>query len=187
MSKAEENTWKAATEAGTIEGYEEYLENYPEGKYVNEASESLAWVVASNEDTIKSYDQYLTKYPNGKYVNKALDIIEGKLIPGTLKVVILDKATGEPIDLTKYSFIIGTKKTQDDLTRFEKEARENNEVEWDTSAQGEIIIRNILPGEHSLYYMTENIFDLVRLVGEIIIEPGQSVDLGIIEMEVNED
>lgn len=101
--------------------------------------------------------------------------------------MILDKATGEPIDLTKYSFIIGTKGSPDDLTEYEKEARENNEVEWDTSKPGEIIIRNILPGEHSLYYMTENIFDLDRLVGEIIIEPGQSVDLGIIEMEVNED
>lgn len=78
---AEENTWKAAIEAGTIEGYEEYLDNYPEGKYVNEASEGLAWIVASNEDTIKSYDQYLTKYPNGKYVNSRNNARFGVYVP----------------------------------------------------------------------------------------------------------
>lgn len=184
---AEESTWTAAVEAGTIEGYQEYLDNYPEGKYVNEARDSMAWVKASNEDTIESYDQYLTRYPSGEYASKALELIEGRLIPGTLKLVIVDKATGEPLELGRYTFIIATKGSPDDLTRFEKEARENNEVKWDINSPGNITISNILPGEHSLYYMTDSLSNLDTVVGGIIINPGQTVDLGVVEIEVDQD
>lgn len=184
---AEEDAWKAATQTDTIEGYEEYLKEYPDGEYVSEANEEIAWKVASKDDSVKSYEKYLDNYPDGEYAKEAVGLIDSKLIPGSLKVVILDKATGQPVDLTKFTLFIANKGDSDELTQFEKDARKDSEIEWDRGAPGELVIKNLIPGEYSLLYFIENIFDTDILIDTISVKPDQLVDLGVIEIELNEE
>ena len=56
------------------ETVEEYLDLFPEGKYVDEAREVLdeaAWWLAVEENTYAGYRDYLDKYPQGNYAREA--------------------------------------------------------------------------------------------------------------------
>jgi len=72
-----------AQKSNTVEAYEDYLKEFSEGKYSQEATLQLgelrqqnAWGKATADHSIKSYQVYLENYPQGKYVKDAKDEIK---------------------------------------------------------------------------------------------------------------
>jgi hypothetical protein len=66
--------WQAAEEANTVEAFEEYLQEHPDGKYVTEAREGLEelhWQAAEEANTVEAFEEYLQEHPDGKYVTEA--------------------------------------------------------------------------------------------------------------------
>ncbi|HHO53485.1 MAG TPA: hypothetical protein ENK18_22090 [Deltaproteobacteria bacterium] len=65
----------AAQKADTIESYEQYLKENPEGRFVIEASgrlEVLYLERAKAEETLEAYDAYLERFPEGAMRERAL-------------------------------------------------------------------------------------------------------------------
>ena len=61
-------------EENTLEAYDAYLKEYPQGKYILqalEAKESLQFNEARRLDTIQAFDRYLKIFPNGVYLKEA--------------------------------------------------------------------------------------------------------------------
>ena len=56
---------------GTSESFKNYLKNYPNGRYSEEAKENYEWKNAERINTVASYSYYLDKYPKGEYSKKA--------------------------------------------------------------------------------------------------------------------
>ena len=76
---AETRDWRAAQEANNIEALEEYLENYPDGKFSEDAHiliEDLIFAGAEEQDDIAGYEKYLTLYPEGRFRQDADERIE---------------------------------------------------------------------------------------------------------------
>lgn len=93
--QAEEDAyWQKVTTLNRIQNYEEYLETYPNGKYISLAEQGIQAIKTKQEqerlaqlqrketafwnDTIEvntfvAYDKYLLQYPNGKYATEALE------------------------------------------------------------------------------------------------------------------
>nr|WP_315145039.1 hypothetical protein [uncultured Flavobacterium sp.] len=78
----EDNAWNNAQEKNTVLSYSEYLDKYPNGKYILDAKNKIshleddnAWNNAQIKNTINSYKEYLDKYPNGEYTLEAKDKI----------------------------------------------------------------------------------------------------------------
>ncbi len=87
--KEEETAWNKAKSANTKAFYEQYLRDYPQGKYVSDARSKIteikgneaeinrqqtdqnAWNSAKNSNTKASYQKYLNDYPKGKFVSDA--------------------------------------------------------------------------------------------------------------------
>lgn len=72
-----------ALEVNTIEAFDKYLTENPEGNYIEQAKlqkeklliikeETDFWNNAKTLNTIDNYNNYLTKYPKGEYTNNAL-------------------------------------------------------------------------------------------------------------------
>jgi tetratricopeptide (TPR) repeat protein len=60
----------------TIDAYEQYLQEYPEGRFVLQANsrlESLYLDAARAEKSLESYDKYLERFPEGALRTKALE------------------------------------------------------------------------------------------------------------------
>ncbi|MEI6414356.1 MAG: serine/threonine-protein kinase [Pseudomonadota bacterium] len=77
-SAAEESVWNKARQANTPEGYEGYLQYYPQGRFVEEARPLLAkcleqprWLQACQTNTLAGYDDYLQQYPQGHFAKAA--------------------------------------------------------------------------------------------------------------------
>lgn len=71
----EENAWKAAVEENTIESYENYIEENPGGKYIQEAleaKEKAVWLKTKETNIILNYVRYLDDYPEGMYAEDAM-------------------------------------------------------------------------------------------------------------------
>ena len=70
----EEFTWDEIKNSSTIENLQQYLLNYPNGKYKTAAEdriENFIWNEATKENTIDAYNDYVKKYPMGKYKSKS--------------------------------------------------------------------------------------------------------------------
>lgn len=68
-----------AVHHNTIELYEEYLKDFPNGNHKQEAIkaiEELKFGIAKNTHTVASYELYLKEYPEGKYANQSKTAIE---------------------------------------------------------------------------------------------------------------
>ncbi len=73
---AEEEAWMEAKEADTIESYEEFLEEYPEGEFAELAMEAIDWKNAQETHTSKSYRLFIIRHPQGEYTEEARIIKE---------------------------------------------------------------------------------------------------------------
>lgn len=71
--------WDKSLEQNTVQGYEMYLENYPDGKYSLKAKDKidrLNFYSAKKINTIESYSNYLQNFSNGNFISKAKKEIE---------------------------------------------------------------------------------------------------------------
>lgn len=81
--EAEKTSWNNARRINTIEGYNQYLKKYPNGKFVSKAKsnqvqikqtqkeDEQAWLIADRKGNTNSYNRYLKLFPKGKYQQKA--------------------------------------------------------------------------------------------------------------------
>lgn len=83
--KTDETSWKLVQQTGTAQAYQDYLDNYPNGKHITIASSNVNKMRQENQqlllkeeiqdcqDAIKAndlihYKNYAEKYPNGKFI-----------------------------------------------------------------------------------------------------------------------
>ena len=78
---SDEEAWVRALEKDTLEGYREYLELFPNGKYKDKAQEQIdvydnrAWEQAERRNTIAGYEDYLESWPEGLHASTARERI----------------------------------------------------------------------------------------------------------------
>lgn len=90
----EAEAWQFAKNADKIAVYKDYLEQFPKGIHVQEASnrkreleaewerenarekEEQAWQFAKNQHSVAEYEAYLNAYPNGEFTDEAKNSIE---------------------------------------------------------------------------------------------------------------
>ncbi|TVL96909.1 MAG: hypothetical protein CV087_23100 [Candidatus Brocadia sp. WS118] len=89
--------WKRARETNTINAYQAYLQQFPDGEFRGMAigkiveieqeaanrREELSWEIAKEKNTEESYRSYLEQYPNGKFRSQAEAALEKKEPPPT--------------------------------------------------------------------------------------------------------
>lgn len=84
LAGSEEDDWKKAKAADTIEEYDKYLRTYPEGNYRSDAREAKErilesgmndiWNAVDKSDT-NALQEFIDKYPDSQYVARAREII----------------------------------------------------------------------------------------------------------------
>jgi hypothetical protein len=99
--------FKASLKDNTIQDFEIYIKRFPEGKFIDQARDSIyaktsrnkikieneAWNEASKNDNLDGYHAYLKKFPNGNHVQEAEAKI--KTLSGTLENIRLDDEAWE--------------------------------------------------------------------------------------------
>lgn len=92
QQRKEEQENRMYRSANSVRDYQNYINRYPNGRYVEEAQrriaelevverEEAAWKRAQNRNTEDSYNEYKKEYPRGKYVaeaNTAIDRLKEK-------------------------------------------------------------------------------------------------------------
>ena len=78
-----QSRFETAKSVDTIEAYEAFLKQYPEGVLANEARirlnnlyEERDWNDTNLRNTITAYEEFLKKYPRGKFVDEARSKLE---------------------------------------------------------------------------------------------------------------
>lgn len=84
---ADRREWRNAQSADTIESYEAYLANRPQGDYVSPAQRRLVelkeardWDIATQRDTAEAYRAFIDAYPKGRWVSEARIRIQNFLL-----------------------------------------------------------------------------------------------------------
>ena len=74
----EQQDWRSAEAADTIDGYGRFLDRHPDSELATEArtrvaqlSEDREWQRAGSADTADAYRKFLGQYPNGKWAQEA--------------------------------------------------------------------------------------------------------------------
>ncbi|MGH8210748.1 MAG: SPOR domain-containing protein [Steroidobacteraceae bacterium] len=74
----EQQDWRSAEAADTLEGYGQFLERHPDSELARQArtrvaqlSEDRAWQRAGSAATSDAYKQFLAQHPNGKWAQEA--------------------------------------------------------------------------------------------------------------------
>ena len=70
--------YEAVQSIDTTEGYQQYLRNNPDSRFLNEVKDKLyrtAYVKTVETNTAKAYDDYIRKYPESPYLE---DLIQKK-------------------------------------------------------------------------------------------------------------
>jgi cell division septation protein DedD len=85
---ADRREWRSAQSADTIEAYEAYLAQRPQGDYVSPAQRRLAelkeardWDIATQRDTAEAYRAFIDAYPTGRWVSEAAAAAAGAASP----------------------------------------------------------------------------------------------------------
>jgi formylglycine-generating enzyme required for sulfatase activity len=79
---ADEAAWVRALEQDTLQGYRDYLTEFPQGRFADKAQEEInvydnqAWATAEQRNTIAGYEGYLTDWPEGLHTAKAQERLE---------------------------------------------------------------------------------------------------------------
>jgi hypothetical protein len=99
----DKEAWENAKKLDTYASYDAYVQQYPEGQYITEATaekEEALWMETLKNNTIDDYNIYMDNYKTGKYYDDAkakrdeLQAKEDKEKPETGS----DKGTGSPAD-----------------------------------------------------------------------------------------
>lgn len=67
-------TWEDAQQTDSYEAYQTYIEENPEGEYVEEARELAEiryWESIQNDTSSTSFESYLNQFPNGQFQSEA--------------------------------------------------------------------------------------------------------------------
>jgi len=74
----EQQDWRAAEAADTVEGYGQFLERHPDSELATQAhtrvaqlSEDREWQRAGSADSADAYRQFLAQHPNGRWAQEA--------------------------------------------------------------------------------------------------------------------
>ena len=67
----ETKNWENVQKQNTISSYEQYLKDYPQGKYKNEAKEIITWLKTTQENSINKYNEFIKQYPRSIFINDA--------------------------------------------------------------------------------------------------------------------
>jgi len=74
----EQQDWRSAESADTIESYGQFLQRHPESELATQARARVAqlgedrdWQHAGSADTVDAYREFLTQHPNGKWAQEA--------------------------------------------------------------------------------------------------------------------
>jgi len=81
---SEENRWQTAQEHNTSEAYEQYLADYPQGTFTEQAQENLAWLQTKQENTTAAYNKFKQEYPQSNKLNDAENEIQKLQLDSTL-------------------------------------------------------------------------------------------------------
>ena len=79
---ADEAAWVRALEKDTLEGYREYLTEFPTGRFADKAQEEINvydnrdWTTAEQRNTIAGYEDYLEAWPEGLHADKAQERLD---------------------------------------------------------------------------------------------------------------
>jgi hypothetical protein len=83
MEIIDNNTYNNSIKIGSLEALNSYLENIPEGKYINQIKKLLSekfeeeeFKRAMNSNTVSSYTAFLNKFPYGNFALKAKSLLE---------------------------------------------------------------------------------------------------------------
>ncbi len=86
----EQQDWRSAEGADTMEAYGQFIERHPESELATQArtrigqlGEQRDWQRAGSADTADAYRQFLTQHPNGKWSQEARIRIENFSLGGT--------------------------------------------------------------------------------------------------------
>jgi hypothetical protein len=74
FSCKQKKAWDNAKIENSISSYENYLTQYPNGRFSDSAAfyaEELIWIKTSKENNISAYEEYLKKFPEGRYLDSA--------------------------------------------------------------------------------------------------------------------
>jgi hypothetical protein len=74
----EQQDWRSAEAADTVDGYGQFLERHPDSELVTAArtrvaqlTEDREWSQAGSADTAEAYRKFLAQHPNGKWAQEA--------------------------------------------------------------------------------------------------------------------
>ncbi|MEL6568062.1 MAG: SUMF1/EgtB/PvdO family nonheme iron enzyme [Pseudomonadota bacterium] len=76
-ASADNEAWVRALELDTLEGYREYLEAFPNGRFAEEAQAEIdryddeAWALAEQRNTLAGYEAYLEDWTDGRHSSQA--------------------------------------------------------------------------------------------------------------------
>jgi hypothetical protein len=74
-----EDNWKSAKEINTVQSYVEFLDDYPESKYAQEARNKLEqaeWSAAKAKNSTIALRRFSEKYPQSRYKDQALLMLQ---------------------------------------------------------------------------------------------------------------
>ncbi|HEV7446921.1 MAG TPA: hypothetical protein VGO18_30420, partial [Steroidobacteraceae bacterium] len=79
----EQQDWRSAEAADTIEGYGQFIQRHPESELATQARTRVAqlgedrdWQHAGSADTVDAYRDFIAQHPNGKWAQEARIRIE---------------------------------------------------------------------------------------------------------------
>jgi hypothetical protein len=79
----EQQDWRSAEAADTIEGYGQFIQRHPESELATQARTRVAqlgedrdWQHAGSADTVDAYREFIAQHPNGKWAQEARIRIE---------------------------------------------------------------------------------------------------------------
>lgn len=105
---ADEAAWVQALEKDTLDGYREYLAEFPEGRFADKAQEQIdiydnrAWATAEQRNTIAGYEDYLTDWEDGLHADKARErVAEMKAAMDAAERDAAERAARERADWTQ--------------------------------------------------------------------------------------
>src|SRR6185295_3359703 len=84
---AEEEVWKATLSDNSVESFNNYIEKYPNGKFVDKAQFKLneievnlndenEWKKVQEQNSLESYQKYINREPKGRFAQQAMDKIK---------------------------------------------------------------------------------------------------------------
>ena len=104
IEQLENELWHEVKSINTNQGYQKYLENFPNGKYTDNANQnidSLYWNnYVYNSSNSLNYISYLKKFPEGRYVNEANNYLKTPIYKARNQIDNFNRAFEKEVKFT---------------------------------------------------------------------------------------